>query len=830
MIRNENPRVYDFVKPLGEGSFAEVYLVGWRSPKLRLKTGEAAPISQMQINNNRPEYSSKHLVAIKRMKKSFKDWNECEKLKELKVSLLAIPQHPNLIPLYDAFLHPSTKELYFVFESMEGNLYQLTKSRRGRPLAQGLVASLFRQTIAGLAHIHSSGYFHRDMKPENLLITTTGLTDYPSLSNSVERDVTVIVKLADFGLARESNSKPPYTEYVSTRWYRAPEVLLRSKGYGAPVDLWALGTILAEIVNLKPLFPGQSEIDQIYKICHILGSPAPHTIAHPNTNQPIGGGDWQQGLKLASSIGFQFPKLPVQPLDNYFDTQRVPHQFIILIQDLLRFDPKNRIDSMGCFESAYYNEVCNRVDATHPQYIRHQHQRKAPPPLLIQHQPYIPQPSNLPPLSAELTIASPSYSHSSAATSNHGKSSFCSDPSHKRYDSFASSSTNNSNQLHVNNSKYSLDEEPSYDTNSSNATTRENALPNSISAASLDSTLNLNNESRSQAHGKSSSFESVQSSTHPSMHQKPNKASRWLGIFPGSHGDSSSTQQVADLLNPKDAKKAAKEAEKKKREEMHSIHRERARAVLTKQKTNGKDVINDTLTNVHPQQASQSSSASQSRRPSYMTTNITNSTNTMHTKQNHNTHNHNVNMHLPRSPKHLDRLSSPLSPPMPLPTSRSRSGSRSHSETGFKISEDLTLARSKARRRNVDDDHSMSSYSSLHLDADQRSSLSLSRLSFATEHSDPGPNATQSGLRRQPSQLSARTTQSSPHLSHHLYSPQQSQSQSSQANDLAERIDKTDLNISHSHSIPDQHINPIFKLPPFSHISEQADKGREDVG
>lgn len=201
---------------------------------------------------------------------------------------------------------------------MEGNLYQLTKSRRGRPLAQGLVASLFRQTIAGLAHIHSSGYFHRDMKPENLLITTTGLTDYPSLSNSVERDVTVIVKLADFGLARESNSKPPYTEYVSTRWYRAPEVLLRSKGYGAPVDLWALGTILAEIVNLKPLFPGQSEIDQIYKICHILGSPAPHTIAHPTTNQPIGGGDWQQGLKLASSIGFQFPKVCARLLNTRY--------------------------------------------------------------------------------------------------------------------------------------------------------------------------------------------------------------------------------------------------------------------------------------------------------------------------------------------------------------------------------------------------------------------------------------------------------------------------------------------------------------------------------
>jgi meiosis induction protein kinase IME2/SME1 len=74
--------------------------------------------------------------------------------------------HPNIIPLYDAFLMPETKELYFVFECMEGNLYQLTKSRKGRPLAGGLVASIFYQMLSGLHHIHQAGYFHRDMKPE----------------------------------------------------------------------------------------------------------------------------------------------------------------------------------------------------------------------------------------------------------------------------------------------------------------------------------------------------------------------------------------------------------------------------------------------------------------------------------------------------------------------------------------------------------------------------------------------------------------------------------------------------------------------------------------
>lgn len=197
---------------------------------------------------------------------------------------------------------------------MEGNLYQLTKSRKGRPLAGGLVASIFKQIIHGLHHIHEHGYFHRDMKPENLLITTTGLDDYPAFqpdSRTVlppERDVIVIVKLADFGLARETASIPPYTEYVSTRWYRAPEVLLRSKDYSNPVDLWALGTILAELVNLKPLFPGDSEVDQILQICEVLGDPFTDYGAD-SRGRRRGGGAWEGGMHMAAGVGYQWPKV-----------------------------------------------------------------------------------------------------------------------------------------------------------------------------------------------------------------------------------------------------------------------------------------------------------------------------------------------------------------------------------------------------------------------------------------------------------------------------------------------------------------------------------------
>jgi serine/threonine protein kinase len=100
-----------------------------------------------------------------------------------KLALLAIPPYPNIIPLYDFFLLPESKELYFVFEPMKGHLYQLIKPRHGRrPLAGGLVALIFRQIVQGLHHVHAAGYFHNDMKPENILVTTTGHLSYCDLS------------------------------------------------------------------------------------------------------------------------------------------------------------------------------------------------------------------------------------------------------------------------------------------------------------------------------------------------------------------------------------------------------------------------------------------------------------------------------------------------------------------------------------------------------------------------------------------------------------------------------------------------------------------------
>lgn len=190
------------------------------------------------VNRNTEE-----IVAIKKMKQKYYSWDECMSLREIKA--LRKLNHKNIVKLKEVIRVKD--DLYFVFEFMEKNVYQKIQHRT-EDLPEKDVKIIIYQSLAGLAHMHKHGYFHRDLKPENLLCNGD------------------IVKLGDFGLAREIDSDPPYTDYVSTRWYRAPEILLRSTTYGSPIDIFALGAIMAELYMLRPLFPGKSEMDQIYKL------------------------------------------------------------------------------------------------------------------------------------------------------------------------------------------------------------------------------------------------------------------------------------------------------------------------------------------------------------------------------------------------------------------------------------------------------------------------------------------------------------------------------------------------------------------------------------
>uniref|UniRef100_A0A5B6YNW8 cyclin-dependent kinase n=1 Tax=Davidia involucrata TaxID=16924 RepID=A0A5B6YNW8_DAVIN len=215
---------YKILKELGDGTCGSVYKA---------------------INTETSE-----IVAVKKMKRKFYYWEECMNLREVK-SLRKL-NHPNIIKLKE--IVRENNELFFIFEYMEHNLYQIMRERQ-RPFSEEEIRGLLSQVLQGLAHMHRNGYFHRDLKPENLLVTND------------------VIKIADFGLARELSSMPPFTDYVSTRWYRAPEVLLQSSSYTPAIDMWAIGAILAELFTSCPIFPGESETDQLYKICCVLGTP-----------------------------------------------------------------------------------------------------------------------------------------------------------------------------------------------------------------------------------------------------------------------------------------------------------------------------------------------------------------------------------------------------------------------------------------------------------------------------------------------------------------------------------------------------------------------------
>lgn len=281
---------YQISKQLGDGTYGSVLLA-------------------TAVENNEK-------VAIKKMKKKYYSWDECLNLREVK-SLRKL-NHPNIVKLKEVIRENDM--LYFVFEFMKENLYQMMKDR-DKLLPESVVRNIMYQVLQGLSFMHKHGFFHRDLKPENLLCNGTEL-----------------VKIADFGLARETRSRPPYTDYVSTRWYRAPEVLLRSTNYSSPIDIWAVGCIMAELYTLRPLFPGSSEIDEIFKICSVLGTPKKE--------------DWNEGYQLAAAMNFRFHQCSQVPLKQVIPN--ASNDGLQVLRDMLLWNPSKRPSAPQCLRYGFF--------------------------------------------------------------------------------------------------------------------------------------------------------------------------------------------------------------------------------------------------------------------------------------------------------------------------------------------------------------------------------------------------------------------------------------------------------------------------------------------
>ncbi|XP_076791551.1 cyclin-dependent kinase 3 isoform X2 [Arvicanthis niloticus] len=236
------------------------------------------------------------------------------------ITLLKELKHPNIIKLLDV-IHRE-KKLYMVFEFLTQDLRKRMDSSPTSELPLHVVKSYLSQLLQGVSFCHAHQVIHRDLKPQNLLINECGA-----------------IKLADFGLARAFGIPlRTYTHEVVTLWYRAPEILLGSKFYSTAVDIWSIGCIFAEMVTGKALFPGDSEIDQLFRIFRTLGTPS--EAMWPGVSQLP---DYQSS----------FPKWNRKGLEEIVPSLG-PEGKDLLLQ-LLRYDPSQRISAKTALAHPYFS-------------------------------------------------------------------------------------------------------------------------------------------------------------------------------------------------------------------------------------------------------------------------------------------------------------------------------------------------------------------------------------------------------------------------------------------------------------------------------------------
>ncbi|KAK4375520.1 hypothetical protein RND71_006197 [Anisodus tanguticus] len=280
-------------------------------------------------------------VAIKKINDVFEHVSDATRiLREIK--LLRLLRHPDIVEIKHIMLPPSRREfkdIYVVFELMESDLHQVIKANDD--LTPEHYQFFLYQLMRGLKYIHTANVFHRDLKPKNILANAD-----------------CKLKICDFGLARVSFNDTPsaifWTDYVATRWYRAPELCgsFFSK-YTPAIDIWSIGCIFAEMLTGKPLFPGKNVVHQLDLMTDLLGTPPPETVAKIRN---------EKARRYLSNMR----KKPPVPF-----AQKFPHAdpfALHLLERMLAFDPKDRPSAEEVLADPYFRGLSNveHEPSTHP--------------------------------------------------------------------------------------------------------------------------------------------------------------------------------------------------------------------------------------------------------------------------------------------------------------------------------------------------------------------------------------------------------------------------------------------------------------------------------
>lgn len=293
---------------LGLGSFGQALLAKHKKGSSSMLDPDDSKIGTMMepvchstaMPHLKPQTNG--LVAIKMMKTRLKKHSDYLNITEVRF-IYSIPSHFNLLQIHHVFIDSLSGKLCIVMEAMNQNLYQLVQKHSGKAISPHVIKSMLAQVLNGIRHIHGQGFFHRDVKPENILVTPT--VQYYGCAENVppeRKDDFYVVKLCDYGLARHFSNTKELTPYVSTRWYRAPEILLRLRCYTQPIDIWAFACVAAELVNSRPLLPGANEAEQMWHVLKCLGHPT-----DPGTGKEAFGGYWEEGERLAENLGLYMP-------------------------------------------------------------------------------------------------------------------------------------------------------------------------------------------------------------------------------------------------------------------------------------------------------------------------------------------------------------------------------------------------------------------------------------------------------------------------------------------------------------------------------------------